>query len=476
LKRAAQALLAAGALATSVAACSLALDFDALECAPNQKACDGGCVDLDAGCGPTPCDHCFDGGAVARCSPDGSCVFVACRGSKQNCGDSDAEPSCVDTDSDLHHCGSCDNDCTKGPHGAAMTCAGGHCVLRCDPPMADCDQNPDNGCETDLRNLGGVCDAGVKIEAELPHGIAVLDKTVYWAEDLDGGDGKIRSGPSGAVVCPGVSLPETLSYAPGDRKLFFVTHEPRFGDIVRYSPDTGTCDHLWTDQSTRYGRMMVRGDQLYFGTWYGIDGGPASGSVLVGDLDSGAGPDVLVPAPSGCNDTSCGVHSVLVDSHNLWWTDSYKGALYQADLDGTGATIVSHVAGAGFLVADADFVYFSGYEATGGIYAVEKAHPTNPARPVASGLTWPDVLALDGDYIYWTSSSTVHPADCDAGLTGGIWRVRKDAKNGTPALVASPASPWSIAIENGTLYYTDTGCVGGRAYVVAVPLGDGGTP
>ena len=58
----------------------------------------------------------------------------------------------VDLDTTFDHCGSCDRVCPGfGFMSFGSTCVGGRCDLTCEAPHEDCDGNPDNGCEADLR-------------------------------------------------------------------------------------------------------------------------------------------------------------------------------------------------------------------------------------------------------------------------------------------------------------------------------------
>lgn len=72
--------------------------------------------------------------------------------------------ACVDLQRDAALCGSCARDCTRLPHlqvgGAA--CAAGACVVRlggCLASHGDCDRDPINGCEADLREDEAHCGA-----------------------------------------------------------------------------------------------------------------------------------------------------------------------------------------------------------------------------------------------------------------------------------------------------------------------------
>jgi hypothetical protein len=67
--------------------------------------------------------------------------------------------------SDVHNCGRCGHDCTNLPHvGGATTCdpTAGKCAFpasACASGFADCNGNPDDGCEADLSQAGhcGTC-------------------------------------------------------------------------------------------------------------------------------------------------------------------------------------------------------------------------------------------------------------------------------------------------------------------------------
>jgi hypothetical protein len=63
---------------------------------------------------------------------------------------------CVDTQTDVNHCGACNTRCPQGPN-ATASCVGGACRLACDIGFGDCDGMPTNGCETALRSTALHC-------------------------------------------------------------------------------------------------------------------------------------------------------------------------------------------------------------------------------------------------------------------------------------------------------------------------------
>jgi hypothetical protein len=82
-------------------------------------------------------------GADDADAPQDACGYSLCGG------------ACIDTQTDPHHCGSCDRDCAALPNvtGASVRCEAGACVIppgACDGARGDCDGDAANGCEADL--------------------------------------------------------------------------------------------------------------------------------------------------------------------------------------------------------------------------------------------------------------------------------------------------------------------------------------
>ena len=85
------------------------------------RLCNGGTITIPTGDG-APDD--------AQCHPKG-CHAGTCR----------------DTQTDLSHCGACGNACPARAN-ATSTCAAGACGFTCNAGFADCNMDPDDGCET----------------------------------------------------------------------------------------------------------------------------------------------------------------------------------------------------------------------------------------------------------------------------------------------------------------------------------------
>ncbi len=130
-------------------------------------------TDRDCGGSNPDCPRCAPGGICERggdcdtgvCT-DGHCD-ITCSAGTANCDD-DLENGCETSISgDVDNCGACDNVCNL-PHASAV-CNDGNCgiefidgVKSCQDGWGDCDNEPENGCETNLRTSVehcGICDS-----------------------------------------------------------------------------------------------------------------------------------------------------------------------------------------------------------------------------------------------------------------------------------------------------------------------------
>jgi hypothetical protein len=93
---------------------------------------------------------------VATCV-DGTCGFV-CEAGFADCNNDPADGCETDVTSDVDNCGACGRVCTGA--NATMACASGTCVIvACDAGFADCDGIVTNGCETHLSSDVNNCGA-----------------------------------------------------------------------------------------------------------------------------------------------------------------------------------------------------------------------------------------------------------------------------------------------------------------------------
>ncbi|MDW8245730.1 MAG: MopE-related protein [Sandaracinaceae bacterium] len=127
---------------------------------PNNNCCNNMCVDTNTNvshCGM--CGRACSGGPLGStnwsCS-SGNCTFT-CNGSWRDC-DGMASNGCeINTQVDPNHCGTCGNRCPDRAN-AMRTCSGGMCGFTCNSGFADCNRMAPDGCEvnlnTDVNNCG----------------------------------------------------------------------------------------------------------------------------------------------------------------------------------------------------------------------------------------------------------------------------------------------------------------------------------
>ena len=137
-----------------------------LVCLDRNADCNG---DLSLGCGSDGCE------TSVRNDPNncGRCGNVCTQG--QECRDQGNGPECIDKCElsgttqcgqacrDLRHdpqnCGACGSVCPAGNAHQHASCKKGLCALECEPGFADCNGDPFDGCEVDLRAHPGNCGA-----------------------------------------------------------------------------------------------------------------------------------------------------------------------------------------------------------------------------------------------------------------------------------------------------------------------------
>jgi hypothetical protein len=112
------------------------------------------------GCGQV----CDIPGAQPGCS-QGVCAIAACLEGKGDCNDDPQDGCETSVLDDMDHCGACHQPCALP--GAVSECSVGACLLiECDPGLGDCNTDPTDGCEVDLSGHPdhcGACDAGCSL-------------------------------------------------------------------------------------------------------------------------------------------------------------------------------------------------------------------------------------------------------------------------------------------------------------------------
>jgi hypothetical protein len=171
--------------------CEINLNTDVTHCGSCPKVCSnfngtpgcsGGACSINCSAGWGNCDSNVDNGCetnttnnVLHCSGCGaacstnhatpSCVSSACQlscaGGWGNCDGNVGNGCEQDLTGDPDHCGTCTKVCngTNGTRG----CSSGTCTIVCNAGFANCDGNPDNGCEVNLTNDPTHCGTCTKV-------------------------------------------------------------------------------------------------------------------------------------------------------------------------------------------------------------------------------------------------------------------------------------------------------------------------
>lgn len=122
------------------------------QCTPDQTLCGTTCRDLRrdvSHCGQcnSPCPIPANGTPICQ---NGTC-HTLCNPGFGDCDDLPTNGCETDLTTSVAHCGACHRICPSGPQ-ATPLCAAGRCTLRCTTGYADCNNDPTDGCETDLSN------------------------------------------------------------------------------------------------------------------------------------------------------------------------------------------------------------------------------------------------------------------------------------------------------------------------------------
>jgi hypothetical protein len=179
------------------------------QCPTGQMLCGDTCVVLN-----TSATHCGRCGNI--CAPMTVCSAGECRCTRAMntlCGS-----TCVDLQNDPQNCGVCGNVC-----GDTSRCSAGRCstTAACTAPMADCDGNMVNGCETNTATSVANC-GGCGVRCMSPNACA-----------------------AGICTLPR-SCRELLSLHPMSRSGTYL--------IV---PESGTTQSVWCDMDTAGGGWTV---------------------------------------------------------------------------------------------------------------------------------------------------------------------------------------------------------------------------
>ncbi|MEZ4407319.1 MAG: hypothetical protein R3A52_12690 [Polyangiales bacterium] len=232
-------------------------------CSPGRGDCDGsatnGCeTDITTSVGD--CGGCGTACSVPNATPAcvaGRCAVGSCNAGFADC-DGNAGNGCeTDTRTTVTACGACGRGCALS--NATAACAASRCVIAsCNAGYADCDGNPDNGCEVDTRTSPSHC-GGCGSVCAVPNATAACAASRCVVGSCNGGfadcDGNAANGcetntgstPSSCGSCGNAcSLPNTAVNACVSGSCRVQTCAGGYGDCDG-APANGCEANLATD-------------------------------------------------------------------------------------------------------------------------------------------------------------------------------------------------------------------------------------
>jgi hypothetical protein len=185
-------------------------------------------------------------------------------------------------------------------------------------------------------------------------------------------------------------------------------------------------------------RLALDADYLYLAEGRAIRRVPRSGGV---------------PAELVVDDAAVG--SLAVHGSMLFWTNGANGAnggrgggavKMAPKLGGEIEVLASNLTNPFNLAVNGQEVYWTQHDNSGEIAAV--AIDTRAVRVVAAAQHNPTDVELDSQHVYWTNLADVERAD-----EGGVWRA--PLGGGSAELVAPSVSPGNLVLSNTHVYWID---------------------
>ena len=217
------------------------------QCPPDMGECDGNLATFcetslrtltSCGACGVPCSQ---PNATSSCAT-GTCQVVACNPGFANCDGNPANGCEVNLATSNSNCGACGAVCQTNAGTIANSCNGGVCNPVCATGSGNCDGNPRNGCE---RNLRTVTDCGgCNVACNLPNA----------SESCASGSCAIASCNNGWANCDGISSLNGCE--------FNLTDESRpMVNLGEVSGDSGSGIIFTTGVGSQWYRVRVREDQ-----------------------------------------------------------------------------------------------------------------------------------------------------------------------------------------------------------------------
>ena len=337
----------------------------------------------------------------------GGCVMGSCLGTFQDCDGNPVNGCEADVMTSPAHCGACLQPCDLAH--AAETCANGACTMgSCESGYTNCDNDPKNGCESQLANdpkncgacghdcLGGTCTAGkcdpfaLATLQSTPWSIAVDSKYAYWTN---------RAGSAGSVQ--------------------------------RVSIDGGAVEVLASNQNDPDG-LAINATNVY---WANVGAGTVNMT-----LKSGGAITQVAGSQSQPNGVAA-TDSIVV------WSNWGTGSIWKANANGTGAALLSTTSitpsvNSHRITTNGNYIWWASW-GNGRVRRVAAAG--GAITEIATSQDHPLNVAVDGTYAFWTN-------DFDA----RVMRADVAGGGGSTIMATGQNKPSGLALDATHVYFTSS--------------------
>jgi len=373
-------------------------------------------------------DNCGACGHV--CAPNEACYSGVCQSVCAR-GTSLCGTACFDLASDPNNCGACGKAC-NATH-ANVACIAGGCNITCKKSGADCDSNPENGCEIDLATdskncgdcgrdcLGGPCLARkcqplvLAMSEPSAWAIAIDAANVYWTT-LDSVRSCAKNNCVPTTIANNQQLPRGI--ATDANNVYWTTS----GSVQACAKNNCTTPIALATAQTALG-IATDGVDVY---WAETAGGVVRRCEV-----------------SGCNNLPTTLaspfqpYAVAIDKQNMFFTS--QDGVRQLPIGGGTPQIVTYD-NAYALALDASNVYFT---ANGQVRKCAVAGCISPTVLASFGQAI--ALAVDATDVYWCAGNAIQKC-----AIGGC--------NNTPTTLAtSQFTPFALAVDSTAIYWTNHG-------------------
>lgn len=164
---------------------------------------------------------------------------------------------------------------------------------------------------------------------------------------------------------------------------------------------------------------------------------------------------------------------IATDGQNIYWSENFNDKILRKPIgSGSPTTIFTASSGAGpcALLVDGQTLFFAVLGADNGKGTVSSANlDGSNVQTLAASQRFPYALAVDANYIYWTTEGDFDTNNKPTG-NGGVYRCSKSGCGGSPdQLVSGLVDARGIAVDDVNIYYAtfETGSGDGVVWKLA---------